>query len=94
MFQIRGVGLASRKSTSLERGKLRVGCLVMNGYFSASHFVQNENIFFLEVNVKKKKNPESFLLQLKINIFINSACSGKGKDLIGKGTQHLSSLKL
>lgn len=65
---MRGAGLVSRKSASLEREKLRVGYAVINGYFSASHFVQNENIFFLEVNVKK--NPDDFPAQLKISIFI------------------------
>jgi len=52
VFQIHGVGLASRKSAGLERGKLCVGCPVIKSYSSGNHFVQNENIFFLEVNAR------------------------------------------
>lgn len=96
VFQIHGVGLASRKSASLERGILCIGCAIMNGYFSASHFVQNENIFYLEMIAKNKPqnnpNPDSFPFHLKINIFIKWAYSGK-HNLIVKGTKNLLSLK-
>lgn len=94
VFQIHGVGLASRKSASLERGKLCIGCAIMNGYFSASHFVQN--IFYLEMIAKNKPqnnpNPDFFPFHLKINVFTKWAYSGK-HNLIVKGTKHLLSLK-
>lgn len=96
VFQIHGVGLASRKSASLERGKLCIGCAIMNGYFSSSYFVQNENTFCLEIIAKNKPqnnpNSHSFPFHLKINIFIKWAYSGK-HNLVVKGTKHLLSLK-
>lgn len=68
----------------------------MNGYFSASHFVQNENISYLEMIAENKPqnntNPDFFPFHLKFNIFIKWAFSGK-HDLIVKGTEHLLSLK-
>lgn len=42
----------------------------MNGYFSASHFVQNENIFYLEIIAKKQtpKQPKPWFFSFPFEV--------------------------